>query len=316
MRSTSGRINWPAELAFFFGFVAGPAVLVGLETRVGIVALFGFLVAPVLALILGLIGRRRSRRSGGLLGGERLADWGIGLSLFGLFLGCIAPAASGHARPAAQRAQMINNYKMVALALHNYANQHGRFPPQAVRAADGRPLYSWRVLILPYMEAQGLHDRFHLDEPWDSPHNRALIAEMPSTFRPFTDAPPGTTFLQAAIGPGTVWDDPAGLPYGEDGLVAAVPDGTDQTLVTVEAAHPVPWTAPMDVVVTPGLPLLPLGGSLPGHEDWLGRPKGTPGFVAGFVDGSVHYIKNSTQERTIRALTTRAGGEVVGRDAY
>ena len=64
----------------------------------------------------------------------------------------------------------------------NYESLWGAFPPRVHRDREGRPLLSWRVLILPYMEQNELFSRFHLDEPWDSPHNRTLIDPIPPTY--------------------------------------------------------------------------------------------------------------------------------------
>ena len=88
---------------------------------------------------------------------------------------------AGPAREAAIRAQCTNNEKQIALALHNYHDQHNSFPPAFSQGKDGKPLLSWRVLILPFLDQQqALYDQFHLDEAWDSPHNRTLIAKMPA----------------------------------------------------------------------------------------------------------------------------------------
>ena len=86
------------------------------------------------------------------------------------------------ARTAHGRTQSGNNLKQIALAMHNYHDVHTHFPPQAIRSKEGKPLLSWRVAILPYLEAGNLYEQFHLDEPWDSEHNKALIAKMPATY--------------------------------------------------------------------------------------------------------------------------------------
>jgi hypothetical protein len=72
----------------------------------------------------------------------------------------------------------------VALALHNYHDKHGRLPPAVVYGEDGKPLHSWRVLLLPFIAQGELYREFKLDEPWDSPHNLALLPRMPATFAP------------------------------------------------------------------------------------------------------------------------------------
>jgi len=84
------------------------------------------------------------------------------------------------ARTAAGRSQSMNNLKQIGLAMHNYHDTHGRFSPQAIRSKDGKPLLSWRVAILPFLDAEALYKEFHLDEPWDSEHNKKLIERMPA----------------------------------------------------------------------------------------------------------------------------------------
>src|SRR4051794_12070960 len=88
--------------------------------------------------------------------------------------------------------------------MHNYHEQHGRLPPAVVHGDDGKPLLSWRVLLLPYIEQGELFKKFRLDEPWDSPHNSRLLPEMPRTFAPFDGSTPepGMTFYQVLTGKG------------------------------------------------------------------------------------------------------------------
>ena len=92
------------------------------------------------------------------------------------------PAVSS-SRSAARRMQSSNQLKQIALAMHNYAQANRKFPPAYTSDKDGKPLLSWRVLILPFVEQDGLYKQFHLDEPWDSEHNKKLIANMPSTYK-------------------------------------------------------------------------------------------------------------------------------------
>ena len=74
--------------------------------------------------------------------------------------------------------------KQIGLALRSYHQDQGRFPPAVVYSPEGRPLYSWRVLILPYLEQKDLYDEFDLNEAWDSPHNRELLAKRPAVYGP------------------------------------------------------------------------------------------------------------------------------------
>ena len=114
----------------------------------------------------------------------------------------VLPAVQA-AREAARRALCSNNLKQIGLALHNYSAIYDCFPPAFVPDEDGRPMHSWRVLILPYLGEQALYDQYRFDEPWDSPHNSALAALMPSIYQCPSVSPPSetTTSYVMAVGP-------------------------------------------------------------------------------------------------------------------
>src|SRR5207244_3205303 len=98
--------------------------------------------------------------------------------------------------------------------MHNYESAHGTLPPAAVRSTDGTPLLSWRVAILPFIEQDTLYQEFHLDEPWDSPHNIRLLERMPRTYAPFSGKKtpqPYTTYYQVFVGEGTAFEGPEGI---------------------------------------------------------------------------------------------------------
>ncbi len=93
------------------------------------------------------------------------------------------PAAPAASQPA--QSQIVKNHlKQVALAMLLYHQVYRHFPPAAIKDAHGQPILSWRVRLLPYLGEFALYDEFHLDEPWDSPHNKKLIAKMPGNFAP------------------------------------------------------------------------------------------------------------------------------------
>ena len=75
-----------------------------------------------------------------------------------------------------------NNLHQIAIALLNYQDVHGRLPPAVVKSKDGKPLLSWRVLILPYLGEGNLYKEFKPDEAWDGPHNKPLLSSMPKVF--------------------------------------------------------------------------------------------------------------------------------------
>src|SRR5205807_1964834 len=111
-------------------------------------------------------------------------------------------------RDAANRMSSINNLKQIALAMRSYHDANGRFPPATVYSKDGKPLYSWRVLLLPYLPGTTLPDEFKLDEPWDSPHNNKLLSSMPQIFADPTmgSAASGQTVYEVFVGKGTAFE--------------------------------------------------------------------------------------------------------------
>jgi hypothetical protein len=198
-------------------------------------------------------------------------------------------------RQASERMQSANNLKQIALAMHNYHATHGHFPPQAITGKDDKPLLSWRVAILPYLEQDNLYRTFRLNEPWDSAHNKALLKQLPPVYAPLGAGKkePGMTYYQGFTGKHALFDGLKGPRLTE------ITDGTSNTLLIVEAAEPVPWTKPDDLPFDVKKPLPKLGGLF------------AEGFQAAFCDGSVRFLPKTIKEATLRALITRDGGEVV-----
>jgi len=192
------------------------------------------------------------------------------------------------------------------LAMQNYNEVYGHLPPNTATDKNGRPLYSWRVALLPFLEEDSLYKEFHLDEPWDSPHNKRFLEKTPRCFAPFQARgdPKGMTRFQVLVGPGTAFE--------RDGLTFNdFPDGVENTILLVETANPVPWTKPEDVAYGPNEPL-PQFTSHRKSVEFMGRKLWTEhGFVACFANGRARFINNKTPEPTIRALITRNGGEKV-----
>jgi prepilin-type processing-associated H-X9-DG protein len=220
----------------------------------------------------------------------------------GVLIGLMLPAVQA-AREAARRAQCVNNLKQMALAIQNYESANNAFPKPAITDKDGKPLLSWRVAILPFIEQGALYNRFKLDEPWDSPHNRELIKEMPQTFAcpSRANVEPGTTTYRVFVGPGALFEE------GKDTTLANITDGTTNTIMISESSEAVPWTKPdaelkFDPAANPSL--FGAGSSHPG------------GFNTAFADGTVRFIANAVNLNVFKALITRAGGEVVNRGVF
>jgi hypothetical protein len=211
-------------------------------------------------------------------------------------------------RQAAARTASKNHLKVLGLGLLAMNDVYKGLPPHAQLDKDtGRPLLSWRVAVLPFIEHQELWKRFRLDEPWDSPHNLSLLPEMPATFRIDWGTPPpkGHTHYQVVVGPSTAFERRGlkqAMPFGDRGwfLKDDFPDGLDRTVLVVEAKEAVPWTKPEDLTYDPRGPLPKLGGPFPGLAN------------AAFADGNGHAIRTDADAKTLRALLTRNGGETVG----
>ncbi|MDR3623427.1 MAG: sigma-70 family RNA polymerase sigma factor [Paludisphaera borealis] len=117
-----------------------------------------------------------------------------------------AASASAPAETEASRIQ-ARNLKEILLASAEHASQEGSFPRPAIYGDGNRPLLSWRVAILPYLGQNELYGQFHLNEAWDSPHNKALINRMPAVFEtPAAPAPKGQTRFRGFAGKGSVLD--------------------------------------------------------------------------------------------------------------
>ncbi|HEV3120107.1 MAG TPA: DUF1559 domain-containing protein [Gemmataceae bacterium] len=266
----------------------------------GIASLPLLFFAGIPAIIFGILGIRDVTHGRGQVDGMGMAVTGIVLGAVGTLLTFPAVAIVGLLMPAmqkvnatAQRMQSANHLRQVAIAMHNYHDTHGSFPPAVVRGKDGKALYSWRVLLLPYLDQDALSKQFKLDEPWDSPNNIKLLSQMPDVFREpaASNADPTMTFYQVFVGPKTAFESPR----GEN--VTSFTDGTTSTFLVVEAGTGVPWTKPADLAYDAKAPLPTLGG----HH--------ATGFNAAFADGSVHLIQNNVTEAELRAFITRNGGE-------
>lgn len=209
--------------------------------------------------------------------------------------GLLIPAVQA-ARDAARRTRDRNSMKQLALAMHNYLDVHERFPAQATLSADGKPLLSWRVAVLPFLEEQELFDQFHHDEPWDSEHNLKIAQQMPAVYRNDAVSAPNQTVVQSFVGKGAFFDGPQGARFAD------FTDGSSNSLMLVEANadQAVVWTKPADLNFDPAEPGRGVG-SLRGD-----------GFMGVMADGSVRFIGAEIDAETLRRIITKNDGQVVG----
>lgn len=196
-------------------------------------------------------------------------------------------------------------FKRILLAIHNFHAANGQLPPLPKHLGpDGKPLLSWRVHLLPYLEQAALYNKFHLDEPWDSPHNKPLLDEMPdvyasSSLLPLaTPLPAGHTTCVAPVGENTIFGQGKGVRF------AQIIDGLSNTIAIVEvnAAGAVPWTAPQDYAFDRADPLSGIHTSPDGR--WL----------CGRADGSVGQLSGKLPAETVLRLFEINDGQEIDLD--
>ncbi len=241
---------------------------------------------------------------------KRLFEIGAVILTLVMLVYLVIPTVS-RVRYPAERMTMSNDLKQLALALHSYhdANDHlpGANAPHLDPKGSGQKYpVSWRVLILPYVEMTDTQSGYRFDEPWDGPHNIALLDRMPKSLRhPKAESeqtPPGYTHYRVIVSRSDA--KPSAL--FTDGLLGPklkeIPDGTSNTIMIVEAEEAVPWTMPEVLLLDRNQPLPKLGGHLGKY------------FLAALADGSVRTFRNDMPEHKLRAWITKDGGEELDGD--
>lgn len=199
------------------------------------------------------------------------------------------------------RGRCHSHLRYIGLALNHYHEMHGAYPPAFVADENGRPMHSWRVLLLDYLEYTRLYDQYNFDEPWDSPNNLKVAAETPRVYQcPNAAAlPAGHTNYLAITGPGCVFDGEKRTRWNE------ITDGAAETLLVVESTDTsVLWTQPIDLDARPMTYLINNGPEEVGSGH-------TGGANVVLCDGHVVFLPNDTSPMTVKAMTTIAGGERV-----
>ena len=249
---------------------------------------------------------RRFRRAHGCL---------LSIVLLAVLFGGLLYFAVTEAIPAARRSMDMLNMKQIELALLNYEAANKHFPPVVVRDAQGNPLYSWRVELLPYLEQQAVYDQMHLDEPWDSPHNRPLLDEVDvyvfhSHLNSNRSVSPTDTDYVAVVGEETLWPETGTVTFRD------VRDGTSNTLNVIEARGlGIHWAEPRDVTLEQAIDLMT--GQAANVVEYECIEQGyfvsyqamLPDRIVGYLDGHVEMQRPLANRGDARALFTRAGRE-------
>ncbi len=202
--------------------------------------------------------------------------------------------AANAARVAVQRRQPEEKLRQVAIALSNHNDIFGHFPVQAIVDAQKRPLLSWRVALLRFLDEQKLYEQFKLDQPWDSEHNRKLIGKMPVVYRDVRLADPTLTTLQVFAGEGAAFD-------GRRLTYSRITDGTSNTLMLIQSSpqRAVPWTKPEDLTFVPH-----------NTQSVIGKPP-SEGTLAVMFDGRVLGLPADLSNDVWRRLIQPDDGEIV-----
>jgi prepilin-type processing-associated H-X9-DG protein len=228
--------------------------------------------------------------------------WALAGSLF--LIAAVVQMGLSPPRRAALQVNCSGRLKQIVVALHNYHDQYGRFPPAIVRDAAGRPMHSWRVLLLPYLEEQTLYERYRMDEPWDGPNNKKLhgieappyvceSARAGQRAKNITD-----TGYVVVVGPRTAFPDDRCTSLSD------ITDDHDSTILVVEVAGSgIHWMEPRDLHVTQ-------------MARQINPPRGqgisslhAGGANAVMADGSLQFLSDKIPPATLDKLLTIDGGE-------
>jgi prepilin-type processing-associated H-X9-DG protein len=201
-------------------------------------------------------------------------------------------------REASRRSQCRNNLKQIALALHHYEREYHALPPAYTVDADGKPLHSWRTLILPYVDQKALYDKIDLTKAWDDPVNaEAFKSGAFSVFHcPSATCPPNHTTYLAIVTSESCFR------LIEARLLSEITDRRAETLMVIEvdSEHAVHWMAPRDADETLFLTFGPKS-----------KQPHSGGMHAAFVDGTVRFLSANLPADLRRALISIAGKEQV-----
>lgn len=194
----------------------------------------------------------------------------------------------------------------IILALHNYHDAYGSFPPAYVADEQGKPMHSWRVLILPYLDGQELYDEYDFSEPWNGPHNSRLLDRDPGVFLCLHDRQrkPGWTNILAITGAGTAF------PGTSATRLAEFQDGPENSILIVEIADQrAPWLAPIDLSMEEAV------------RDWNGPQDAAIGcvpwrrpYVACADRITAFSLGRDLPASSLKALMTISGGEPINRE--
>ena len=205
------------------------------------------------------------------------------------------------------------NFKQIGLALRNYHDEYGRFPPPYIADSNGKRLHSWRVLLLPFLDGKPLYDKYRFDEPWDGSNNSKLHGEIIEAY--ICPSATNTVSLRftnyvAVLGERTVWANEIGTSLSD------ITDDHGETLLLIEITNSdIHWMEPRDLLLDDIVLNQPQSSNSVGSEHFtyngiLRLERAAPSHLL-IVDGRSMRLSNTIEKSTLRALATIDGGEEV-----
>lgn len=221
----------------------------------------------------------------------------LAIAIVAISVALFLPATRRNVRPALYRSQCRYNLKQIAIALHNYHDKFQAFPPAYTVDADGKPLHSWRTLILPYLDQKALYDKIDLTKPWDDPANAEAFKTNIEVYRCPSEPGPATHTTYLAVVTSN-----SCLRPGESARLSDIKDGTLTTLMVteVDSEHAVHWMAPMDADESMFLAI-----------NSTSKLVHTSGVQAALADGTVRFLNASMSAEIRRALISIDGNETL-----
>ncbi len=201
------------------------------------------------------------------------------------------------------RVASLNNLQRIAEALNAYAIQYGSYPPPIVSDASGKPLYSWRVLILEQLGESYLAGNFHHDLAWDAAENVSLLSQCPSVFMSPTF---NRTQVAASANYALITGNSTLFPSSGPLSFSQVTDGRDRTLLVVEVdTTGGEWSQPWDIDIAKLNTKIGIGGrnSIGGNH--------VGGAAIAFADGTPGWLPEGLSPALLRGLISPSGGEQI-----
>jgi prepilin-type processing-associated H-X9-DG protein len=200
------------------------------------------------------------------------------------------------------RKQCANKMRQMVITILNYLDVYEKFPPAFSVDDNGKPLHSWRVMLLPFLGEVKLYESIRLNEPWDSEHNKQFHNKMPNAFKCPTckigNTQSDTVFCMVTGKEAFGKTDGKGITFRN------IKDGASNTVCIVERKTPVCWMSPEDVTFENAIK------GVNKSPEGIGSDHDRGTNVA-FIDGSIQFLPQDTKPEIIKALLTTEGGEVI-----